>query len=141
MVRRVETFPLVTMSHAIRPRGIGVSLSLDKLAFSCDALMRFIGVLNTIFRLVVAWELFDHFKNDARHIPTRPEANDLSNSEFVGHRFLAFQGRITAGHLNSIDVSRTVARGGSAVPRFHVRRLDSSNRTKQAFEPSDFKNR
>jgi hypothetical protein len=139
MVRKVE---IAAGDHEPRhtARGIGVSLSLDKLAFSCDALMRFIGVLNTIFRLVVAWELFDHFKNAARHIPTRPEANDLSNSEFVGHRFLAL-GRITAGHLNSIDVSRTVARGGSAVPRFHVRRLDSSNRTKQAFEPSHFKNR
>jgi hypothetical protein len=56
--------------------------------------MRFVGVPDTIFRLVGGWELFDYFKNATRHIPTdcRPEENHISNLEFVGHRFVAVMG-------------------------------------------------
>ena len=31
----------------------------------------FVGAFDTIFRLADAWELFGHFKNPTRHIPTQ----------------------------------------------------------------------
>ena len=56
--------------------------------------MRFLSALNVIFRLITAWKLFDDFKNTTGHIPTEcpPDGNDISNLEFVGHRFLAVVG-------------------------------------------------
>src|SRR6516162_3972630 len=61
----------------------GRPLSLHKLAFSRDALVRFVGALDAILRIVAGWrwELFENLKNAAGYIPTdsRPETNDLSN--------------------------------------------------------------
>jgi hypothetical protein len=65
-------------------------LSPVKLAFECNALMRFVGALDAIFGLAGAWKVFDHLENTTRHIPadSRFEENNLSNLEFVGrHRF------------------------------------------------------
>jgi hypothetical protein len=52
----------------------------------------FVGAFDTIFRLADAWELFGHFKNPTRHIPTqrRFDENNISDLEFMRrHRFLA----------------------------------------------------
>ena len=52
-------------------------LSLDKLAFTRNAFMRFVGALDAIFRLVSAQKLFDHLENPARHL-SAPAISDLS---------------------------------------------------------------
>ena len=56
--------------------------------------MRLIGALDAMLGLAVARKLFDHFENTIWHKPTdcRPDGNDISDLEFVGHRFLAFPG-------------------------------------------------
>jgi len=61
-------------------------LSPVKLAFECNALMRFVGALDAIFGLAGAWELSDNLEHATRHISTncRPEKNDISNLESVG---------------------------------------------------------
>jgi|GraSoiStandDraft_41_1057321.scaffolds.fasta_scaffold6204454_2 hypothetical protein len=66
-------------------------LRLGKLAFECDALVRFVDALDAIFRLDDARKLLDYFKGITWHIPAdRPESNDISDFEFVGsHRLLA----------------------------------------------------
>jgi hypothetical protein len=63
-------------------------------AFTSYALMRFVGALDAIVGLAAAWQLFDHFVDATRHIPAdcRLEENDISNLEFVGHRFVAIMG-------------------------------------------------
>ena len=75
-------------------RIISSSLSLDKLAFVRDPLMRFVGVLDAIFRLAVTGKPLGDFENTIGHKPTdcRIDGNDISDLEFVGHRFLAFPG-------------------------------------------------
>jgi hypothetical protein len=69
-------------------------LSPGKLAFERDALMRFVGALDAIFRLAGTRKVFDHFENATGHIPTdcRREENNLSNLGFVRHRFVAVLG-------------------------------------------------
>jgi hypothetical protein len=56
--------------------------------------MWFVGALDTIFRLVDAWELLNDFEDTARPNPTdcRLEVNNISDFEFVGHRFVAIMG-------------------------------------------------
>jgi hypothetical protein len=39
------------------------SRSQLQFAFAGDALLRFVGALDAIFRLVVAWKLYDHLEN------------------------------------------------------------------------------
>jgi hypothetical protein len=89
-------------------------LSLDKLAFACDALMRFVGALDAILALAVAWKLLGHFENTSWHKPTncRVDDNDISNFEFVGrHRCLAFSWADTAGsYPNSVDGAHATRR-------------------------------
>jgi hypothetical protein len=58
-----------------------LSLRLCDLAFSRNALMRFVGALDSIFVLAIAWKMFDDFIDTTRHIPTesRLENNNVSN--------------------------------------------------------------
>jgi len=57
--------------------------------------MLFIGALDAILVLAVAWELLYHFKNTTWHKPScQPKGNNISDFEFMGrHRFHAFPGR------------------------------------------------
>jgi hypothetical protein len=56
--------------------------------------MRLVGALDAILRLIDARKSFHHFVDAAWHIPIncRPEGNDISDLEFVRHRFLASVG-------------------------------------------------
>jgi hypothetical protein len=47
--------------------------------------MRFINALDAIFRLVVAWKLFDNFENTPWHKPNdrRVDGHDISDLELA----------------------------------------------------------
>jgi hypothetical protein len=69
--------------------------------------MRFVGALDAILALAVAWKLPGHFEKPTWHKPTncRVDDNDIPNLECVTASVLAFPGRIPlANHLNSVDV-------------------------------------
>ena len=63
--------------------------------------MRFAGALDAIFRLAVTGKPFDHLENTTWHKPTdcRIDGNDISDLEFVGHRFVAVMGALTLSCL------------------------------------------
>jgi hypothetical protein len=89
------------------------TLSLDKLTFPRNALVRFVRALDAIFGLVAPWELSDYFVDTVCRIPTkcRHEDNNISDLEFMGcHRRLP-RGRTQNRwqQLNSIDVTITGA--------------------------------
>jgi hypothetical protein len=46
--------------------------------------MLFIGALDAILVLAVAWELLYHFKNTTWHKPSCREGNNISDFEFMG---------------------------------------------------------
>ena len=64
-------------------------LHLGEFAFARDALMRFIGALNSILVLAISWKVFDHYVDTTWYIPAncRLKGHNISDFEFVGAHF------------------------------------------------------
>jgi hypothetical protein len=97
---RISTKVIEELAHLVRPRTLTRRLQahprlrLGELAFAHDTLMRFVGALDAILGLVIAGKLFDYRENATWYKPTdrRADRNNISDFEFVWHRFLAFPG-------------------------------------------------
>jgi hypothetical protein len=81
----VPAFWSVALAASNSIRAEGACLRLGEFAFPRNALMQFVGALDPIFVLAIAWKVLDHLIDATWHKPTdcRVEGYKLSDLEFV----------------------------------------------------------